>query len=90
MAEIQLDAARYLENLAAEERNKPKPQQKEITELLKAASKIANSISPYLYASIQSIRRGDEEDAAPIPFENLSDFQLEMPSNASNGADAKV
>jgi ABC-type transporter Mla subunit MlaD len=77
MAEIQIDAARYLESLAAEERAKPKPQQKEIAELLKAASKIANSISPYLYATHQTLRRGGEEDAAPIRMETLSDHQLE-------------
>jgi hypothetical protein len=78
MAEIQIDAARYLESLAAEERAKPKPQQKEIAELLKAASKIANSISPYLYATHQTLRHGGEEDAAPIRIDNLSDFQLEQ------------
>jgi hypothetical protein len=30
-----------------------------------------------LYLTLQSIRHGDEEDAAPIRFEHLSDFQLE-------------
>jgi hypothetical protein len=78
MAEIQIDAARYLESLAVEERAKPKPQQKEITELLKAASKIANNVSPYLYAAHQSIRHGGDQDAAPIRIENLSEYQLEM------------
>jgi hypothetical protein len=48
-----------------------------IVEPIKAAGKIANSISSYLYPTLQSIRHGGEEDAAPIRFEHLSDFQLE-------------
>jgi hypothetical protein len=79
MGEMQINAARYLDDLAAQERAKgAAAQQDVVTRLLTAACKIAHDIAPYLYPTLQSIKHGGEEDAAPIRFENLSEHQLEM------------
>jgi hypothetical protein len=78
MAEIQIESARYIWNLAEQERAKPGPQQEVVTRLMIAASKVVHDMSPYLYPTQQAIKYGGDEDAAPIRFESLSDFQLEM------------
>jgi hypothetical protein len=78
MAEIQIESARYIWGLAEQERAKPEPQRDAVTKLMAMASKLAHDVSPYLYPAMQSVRHGGEEDAAPIRFENLSEYQLEM------------
>jgi hypothetical protein len=79
MGRIQIDAARHLFELANQERAKGEGAQRDVvTRLLTAASKVAHDVSPYLYATHQTIKHGGEEDAAPIRFENLSEYQLEM------------
>jgi hypothetical protein len=79
MGHIQIDAARHLFELANQERAKGEGAQRDVvTRLLTAASKVAHDVSPYLYATHQTIKHGGEEDAAPIRFENLSEYQLEM------------
>jgi hypothetical protein len=78
MVELQIESARYIWGLAEQERAKPEPQQEVVTRLMKAAAKVAHDVSPYLYPTQQAIKHGGEEDAAPIRFESLSDFQLEM------------
>jgi hypothetical protein len=78
MAEIQIDAARYLYDKAAEERQKPEPQYDLVNKLLGQAAKVAHDVSPYLYPTQQAIKHGGEEDAAPIRIESLSEYQLEM------------
>ena len=77
MAVIQIDAARYLYDKAAEERQKPEPQYDLVNKLLGQAAKVAHDVSPYLYPTQQAIKHGGEEDAAPIRMESLSEYQLE-------------
>ena len=77
MAEIQLESARYIWDLAEQERAKPEPQRDAVTKLMAMASKLAHDVSPYLYPAMQSVRHGGDEDAAPIRIESLSDHQLE-------------
>ena len=77
MAEIQIESARYVWDLAEQERAKPEPQRDAVTKLMAMASKLAHDVSPYLYPAMQSVRHGGDEDAAPIRIENLSDYQLE-------------
>jgi hypothetical protein len=79
MGHIQIDAARHLFELAAQERAKGEAAQRDVvTKLLTAASKIAHDVSPWLYPALQSIKLGGDEDAPPIRLDNLSDFQLEQ------------
>src|SRR5215469_14009167 len=79
MGHIQINAARYLFDLAAQERAKGEAAQRDVvTRLLTAASKIAHDVSHWLYPTLQSIKHGGEEDAAPIRLENLSDHQLDL------------
>ena len=79
MGHIQIDAARHLFELAAQERAKGEAAQRDVvTRLLTAASKIAHDVSPWLYPALQSIKLGGDEDAPPIRLDNLSDFQLEQ------------
>ena len=78
MAEIQIESARYVWDLAEQERAKPEPQRDAVTKLMAMASKLAHDVSPYLYPAMQSVRHGGDEDAAPIRIESLSDYQLEM------------
>jgi hypothetical protein len=79
MGHIQIDAARHLFELAAQERAKGEAAQRDVVaRLLIAASKIAHDVSPWLYPTLQSIKLGGDEDALPIRFDNLSDFQLEQ------------
>jgi hypothetical protein len=78
MAEIQIDAARYLYDKAAEERQKPEPQYDLVNKLLGQAAKVAHDVSPYLYPTQQAIKHGGDENAEPIRFENLTEYQLEM------------
>ena len=77
MAEIQIESARYVWDLAEQERAKPEPQRDAVTKLMGMASKLAHDVSPYLYPTMQSVRHGGDEDAAPIRIESLSDYQLE-------------
>ena len=77
MGEIQIESARYIWDLAEQERAKPESQQEVVIRLMTAACKVAHSVSVYLYPTHQQIRHGGGEDSAPIRFENLSDFQLE-------------
>jgi hypothetical protein len=77
MAEIQIESARYIWDLAEQERAKPEPQRDAVTKLMAMASKLAHDVSPYLYPTQQAIKHGGEEDAAPIRIESLSDAQLE-------------
>jgi hypothetical protein len=77
MAEIQIESARYVWDLAEQERAKPEPQRDAVTKLMAMASKLAHDVSPYLYPAMQSVRHGGDEDAAPIRIEGLSDHQLE-------------
>jgi hypothetical protein len=77
MAEIQIESARYVWDLAEQERAKPEPQRDAVTKLMAMASKLAHDVSPYLYPAMQSVRHGGDEDAAPIRIESLSDYQLE-------------
>src|SRR5215469_1928582 len=77
MGHIQINAARYLFELAAHERAKGEAAQRDVmVRLLTAASKIAHDVSPWLYPALQSIKLGGDEDAPPIRVENLSDHQL--------------
>jgi hypothetical protein len=78
MAEIQVESARYIWDLAEQERAKPEPQRDAVTKLMAMASKLAHDVSPYLYPTQQAIKHGGEEDGAPIRIENLSEYQLEM------------
>jgi hypothetical protein len=78
MAAIQIESARYIWDLAEQERAKPEPQRDAVTKLMAMASKLAHDVSPYLYPTQQAIKHGGEEDAAPIRIENLSEYQLEM------------
>jgi hypothetical protein len=79
MGHIQIDAARHLFELAAQERAKGEAAQRDVViRLLTAASKIAHDASAWLYPTLQAIKLGGEEDAAPIRIESLSDYQLEM------------
>jgi hypothetical protein len=78
MAEIQIESARYIWDLAEQERAKPEPQRDAVTKLMAMASKLAHDVSPYLYPTQQAIKHGGEEDGAPIRIENLSEYQLEM------------
>jgi hypothetical protein len=79
MGHIQIDAARHLFELAAQERAKGEAAQRDVvTRLLTAASKIAHDVSPWLYPALQSIELGGDEDAPPFRLDNLSDFQLEQ------------
>lgn len=77
MAEIQIDAARYLETVAKAEREKPDPLLEQCTKYASMAAKVAHDVSPYLYPALQSIKHGGDENAAPIRMESLSEFQLE-------------
>ena len=77
MAESQIESARYVWDLAEQERAKPEPQRDAVTKLMAMASKLAHDVSPYLYPAMQSVRHGGDEDAAPIRIESLSDYQLE-------------
>jgi hypothetical protein len=77
MAEIQLESARYIWDLAEQERAKPEPQRDAVAKLMAMASKLAHNVSPYLYPTMQSIRHGGDEDAPPLRLETLSDHQLE-------------
>jgi hypothetical protein len=76
MAEIQIDAARYLYDKAVEERQKPEPQYDLVNKLLGQAAKVPHDVSPYLYPTQQAIKHGGEEDAPPIRIESLSDLSL--------------
>jgi hypothetical protein len=78
MGHIQIDAARYLDSLAQAERAKPEPQLDLVVKYAVAAAKIAHDVSPWLYPAMQSIKLGGDEDAPPIRFDNLSDFQLQQ------------
>jgi len=78
MAEIQIESARYIYGLAEQERAKPEPQRDAVTKLMAMAAKIANSVSSYLYPSVQAVRHGGDEDAPPIRLESLSEHQLEI------------
>src|SRR5450631_657244 len=79
MGHIQIDAARHLFELAAQERAKGEAAQQDVViRLLTAAAKIAHDVSPWLYPALQSIKLGGDEDAPPIRLDNLSDFQLEQ------------
>jgi hypothetical protein len=49
-----------------------------VTRLMVTASKVACNVSWYLYPTLQWIKHGGEEDAAPIRMESLSDHQLEL------------
>jgi hypothetical protein len=78
MGHIQIDAARHLFELAAQERAKGEAAQRDVvTRLLTAASKIAHDVSGWLYPALQSVKLGGDEDAPPIKLESLSDHQLE-------------
>jgi hypothetical protein len=78
IAEIQIDAARYLESVALEERKREAPDIDKIARFLMLAAKVAHDVSPYLYPTHQSIKHGGDEDARPIRIESLSDYQLDM------------
>jgi hypothetical protein len=78
MAAIQIESARYIWDLAEQERAKPEPQRDAVTKLMAMASKLAHDVSPYLYPTQQALKHGGEEDGAPIRIENLSEYQLEM------------
>jgi hypothetical protein len=78
MAEIQIDAARYLETVAKAEQAKPEPQLETATKYTAMAAKVAHDVSPYLYPALQSIKHGGDEDAPPIRLESLSEYQLEV------------
>jgi hypothetical protein len=78
MAAIQIESARYIWDLAEQERAKPEPQRDAVTKLMAMASKLAHDVSPYLYPTQQAIKHGGEEDAAPIRMESLSEHQLEV------------
>jgi hypothetical protein len=67
-----INAARYLDSLAQAERAKPEPQLDLVVKYVVAAAKIAHDVSPWLYPTLQSIKLGGDEDAAPIRMENLS------------------
>ncbi len=78
MGHIQIDAARHLFELAAQERAKGEAaEQDRVVRLLTAACKIAHDVSPWLYPALQSIKLGGDENAAPIRLDSLSDHQLE-------------
>jgi len=78
MAELQIESARSIWDLAEQERAKAEPQQEVVIRLMTAACKIAKDVSQYLYPSLQAIRVGGEDDLPPIRLESLSDYQLEM------------
>jgi hypothetical protein len=79
MGDIQINAARHLFELAAQERAKGEAAQRDVVaRLLTAASKIAHDVSPWLYPALQSIKLGGDEDGPPIRIESLSDYQLDM------------
>jgi hypothetical protein len=79
MGQIQIDAARHLFELAAQERAKGEAAQRDVViRLLTAASKIAHDVSRWLDPALQSVKLGGDEDAPPIRFDNLSEFQLEQ------------
>jgi hypothetical protein len=77
MADIQLDAARWFDKMATEEREKPNPNVDLVTKYASMGAKIAHDVSPFIYATQSSIRHSGDEDAPPIRVENLSDYQLE-------------
>jgi hypothetical protein len=79
MGPIQIDAARHLFELAAQELAKGEAAQQDVViRLLTAASKVAHDVSPWLYPALQSIKLGGDEDTPPIRLESLSDHQLEV------------
>jgi hypothetical protein len=92
MAQIQLEAARFVAGLAEAQRARiialgraPEPQLDQITaaedravKLSESASKLAKDVSGYLYPALQSIKHAGDEDSPPIRIESLSDFQLEQ------------
>ena len=78
MAELQIESARYIWDLAEQERAKAEPQQEVVIRLMTAACKVAHAVSPYLYPTLQAIKHGGDEDATPIRIETLSDHQLEQ------------
>ena len=79
MAEIQLDCARWCEQVALDEIARGKDADIERARRYRLdAAKVAHDVSPYLYATHQSIRHAGDENAPPIRLENLSDYQLEL------------
>jgi hypothetical protein len=77
MADIQLDAARWFEKVAIEEREKPNPNMDLATKYLSMGAKIAHDASGFIYPTRQQIRHSGDEDEPPIRVENLSDYQLQ-------------
>ena len=77
MAEIQIESARYIWDLAEQERAKAEPQQEVVAKLLTAACKVAHNVSPYIYPAMQSIKHSGAVDGPPIRIESLSNLQLE-------------
>ncbi len=77
MAELQIESARYIWDLAEQERAKAEPQQEVVIRLMTSACKVAHAVSTYLYPTLQSIKHSGEDDVAPIRIESLSDHQLE-------------
>ena len=75
MGHIQINAARHLFELAAQERAKGEAAQRDVVvRLLTAASKIAHDTSPWLYPTLQAIKLGGDEDLPPLRIESLSDL----------------
>jgi hypothetical protein len=76
MIEIQIEAARWFEAMAKEERDKANPNLELSSKYLQAGAKIAHDASPFIYATQASVRHAGD-DGPPIRIESLSDYQLE-------------
>jgi hypothetical protein len=75
MAEIQLTMARMVQKYTDLEE---KLGNKDVAVRYAAvAAKIAHDLSPFLYASQQSIKHSGDEDGPAIRIETLSDWQLQ-------------
>jgi hypothetical protein len=75
MAQIQIESARWIGELAEEKRARGELDL--ASKYASIASKIAHDVAPFIYATQASVRHAGDEDAPPIRIESLSDQQLE-------------
>jgi hypothetical protein len=75
MAQIQIESARWIEELAQEKRALGELDL--ATKYSSIAAKIAHDVAPFIYATQAAVKHSGDEDAPPIRIESLSDQQLE-------------